>query len=425
MSGEDSLPVMILSGWCDDLSAEIEVEAEEQLQEDPSLQEDSQDDESMSHAPSSNASSSYLLPISSSATQSSTSPSSICKWRFCDYAGLYDDLVDHIREIHVKLQPYLLPDSCLPHVISNCSNQVPSPPSSSDAASSCSNDSSNVRPSTEEKSSYVCLWEGCKVFNVPSKKLSWLESHIFQKHLNGKIHKCIIGGCEERFKDQVDLQKHVHSHFKTVSKDVVGSSSSICLNSDGSSEHGSDDLNRRTNSSGKGRTGSTNGPNSLNGTPNKVAKKKKPTRVRKVIVRGCSEDFFDSSVMEVIQYRLFQLQQITGPRSVKHISLQSTVSVTCSKVFTRLPSCKWCTCWPYHVFLLFSEFFPWLGNCTERRRSWKSSSLVDMEARKLFTWWVDWRTRSRSKQDPSSSSQRVPMYFPDIEAFWEIVKAKA
>lgn len=312
--------VLVLNAWSDDLSAEVEVQAEE---EDQHIQEDSQDEETSSlsndhsNGHSSGHTNGYLLP---SVCMTSSSTSSICKWRFCDYAGSYDDLVDHIREIHVKLQPYLLPDSCLPH------SQVPSPPSSSDAASSCSNDSS-CRPSTEENTSYVCLWEGCKVFNVPSKKLSWLESHIFQKHLNGKIHKCIIAGCEERFKDQVDLQRHVHSHFKTVPKDVVGGSNSLCLNSDGSSEHGSDDLNRRTNSSGRAKGGSINGPNSLNGTPNKVAKKKKPSRVRKILVRGCSEDFFDSSVMEVIQYRLFQLQQKTGPRSVRHISLQSTVSI--------------------------------------------------------------------------------------------------
>lgn len=41
-------------------------------------------------------------------TSSSTSKNSsiICKWVNCDWPGHSDDLVDHIREIHVDLQPY-------------------------------------------------------------------------------------------------------------------------------------------------------------------------------------------------------------------------------------------------------------------------------------------------------------------------------
>jgi len=284
MVSEDMSP---LNGWVDDLSAEIEVEAQE-LSE-PLMDHPTQ----------------VNRDVSTPATSTSSSTSSgVCKWRYCDYNGTFDDLVDHIREIHVKLQPYL-PD---------CLNEVmfPSPPSTS------SNDS--IRPScssNNDKSTYVCLWEGCKVFNIPSQKRSWLDRHILQ-HSGDKPFKCIVQDCGERFKSQATLERHVNSHFNSMAKDVH-----VCLNSDGSSEHGSDDLSRvimRTKGSS-----SNQGSNSVGSTPNKMAKKKKTTR-RKIVVRGSGDDFFDASVMEVIQYRLFQIQQKTGLRSVKNVSLESTVS---------------------------------------------------------------------------------------------------
>jgi len=57
---------------------------------------------------------------------------------------------------------------------------------------------------------YVCLWEGCKVFNKRSSSLSWLERHVLS-HSGNKPFKCIFPGCGLSFSSQVKL------HFSTKS----------------------------------------------------------------------------------------------------------------------------------------------------------------------------------------------------------------
>ncbi|KAI1287116.1 Zinc finger protein AEBP2 [Halotydeus destructor] len=51
---------------------------------------------------------------------------------------------------------------------------------------------------------------------------------------------------------------------------------------------------------------------SQNGTPNKSSKRKKCRIKKRCLIRRCSEDFFDSSTMEQIQFSLFRLNQMTA-----------------------------------------------------------------------------------------------------------------
>ena len=62
--------------------------------------------------------------------------------------------------------------------------------------------------------SYVCKWEGCKVFNKASCNKSWLDRHILL-HSGDKPFCCIVDGCGMRFPSQYGLERHVNSHFNT------------------------------------------------------------------------------------------------------------------------------------------------------------------------------------------------------------------
>jgi len=114
----------------------------------------------------------------STSSSKNSSNSIICKWTNCDWPGCYDDLVDHIREIHVDLQPYHYHDQI------NLSNN----------------------------NNFVCLWIGCKVYNKPSLCKSWLENHVLQ-HSGPRPFKCIFENCGQRFKTRNLLEKHVNNHF--------------------------------------------------------------------------------------------------------------------------------------------------------------------------------------------------------------------
>lgn len=166
---------------------------------------------------------------------------------------------------------------------------------------------------------------------------------MYLQHSGDKPFKCIVENCGHRFKTQSALERHVNSHF-AASKDQQNNNSvnSLSLNSDGCSEHGSDDLSRRTTMMRAKSSGS------VGGTPLKGGKKKR-TRVRKLLVRPSNEDFFDPAIMDVIQFRLFQqhqsvLQQVTNgnqpqpqkrpmPSAVRHTTLHSTVSIMSRLLF--------------------------------------------------------------------------------------------
>lgn len=59
---------------------------------------------------------------------------------------------------------------------------------------------------------YVCLWEGCKVFDKPSLSHSWLSKHV-NAHTGVKPFKCMISECSMTFSSREGLARHVPSHF--------------------------------------------------------------------------------------------------------------------------------------------------------------------------------------------------------------------
>lgn len=195
-----------------------------------------------------------------------------CQWLDCDWPGSYEDLADHVREIHVELQPYLDSNGQV-LTWSKHKNSLKSSRSSSkekteddDASSnSCSEDDedideddadgdsdddnqsltesnfrvtrrtkssshclstesirrssrgTNQRPSDNQKPShqqFVCLWRGCKVFGKPSSSRQWIERHVLEQHSGPKPFKCIVDSCGQRFKTQISLERHVNTHFR-------------------------------------------------------------------------------------------------------------------------------------------------------------------------------------------------------------------
>lgn len=104
-----------------------------------------------------------------------------CKWDKCGCEIAGDMLLEHIRIKHVATQ---LPFS----------------------------DDNEVDANNAEEQSFVCLWDGCKVYNRPSCLLTWLERHIVS-HLGDKPYCCIVAGCGARFASQAVLARHVNGHF--------------------------------------------------------------------------------------------------------------------------------------------------------------------------------------------------------------------
>lgn len=131
-----------------------------------------------------------------------------CKWTHCDWPGNYDDLVDHIREIHVELQPYQQQRH-------NWSDHHKPP-------------TATVTDKQDPTQIYVCLWEGCKVYGKSSLSRNWLERHVLA-HSGPRPFKCIVEDCGARFKMQSALARHVNTHFKPNLE--------LCSNSSASNHH--------------------------------------------------------------------------------------------------------------------------------------------------------------------------------------------
>lgn len=127
---------------------------------------------------------SQQLMSAASFGSSSTSASVVCsgsvqcKWNKCDCEIANDMLLEHIRIKHVATQLNF----------------------------------SNDNKVNAEEQSFVCLWNGCKVYNRPSCLLTWLERHIVS-HLGDKPYCCIVAGCGARFASQAMLERHVNGHF--------------------------------------------------------------------------------------------------------------------------------------------------------------------------------------------------------------------
>ena len=64
----------------------------------------------------------------------------------------------------------------------------------------------------QDGESFVCLWNGCKVYNKSSSSRRWLERHILG-HSGDKPFRCIVDKCGMQFTSQYGLERHVNSHF--------------------------------------------------------------------------------------------------------------------------------------------------------------------------------------------------------------------
>jgi hypothetical protein len=148
----------------------------------------------------------------------SNSNSYCCKWTHCDWPGNYDDLVDHIREIHVELQPYQQQRHNWTEVNANNKNKANNKSTnnmkSNDKSKQTDSNSNSNAKKVESTQQYVCLWEGCKVYGKASLSRNWLERHVLEQHSGPRPFKCIVEGCGARFKVQSALERHVNSHFK-------------------------------------------------------------------------------------------------------------------------------------------------------------------------------------------------------------------
>ncbi|XP_065215084.1 uncharacterized protein LOC135841815 [Planococcus citri] len=78
----------------------------------------------------------------------------------------------------------------------------------------------HVNPQTFSET-FICLWDGCKVFGRPSCSRTWLESHVLS-HGGNKPYKCIVDNCGQRFSSRLVLERHVNQHFKVPKDPTVG-----------------------------------------------------------------------------------------------------------------------------------------------------------------------------------------------------------
>ncbi|XP_034246117.1 mucin-5AC [Thrips palmi] len=123
----------------------------------------------------------------------------------------------------------------------------------------------------QKTDSFVCHWVGCKVFGRSSCSRSWLERHVLS-HGGNKPFRCIVDGCGMRFSSQLMLERHVNWHFKQ---------------SESPSSNGS--APRR----------------SLDTPPNRLIKRcGKKLRYRRQPWSARQFDYFDSGIMEGLQYQL-------------------------------------------------------------------------------------------------------------------------
>lgn len=60
----------------------------------------------------------------------------------------------------------------------------------------------------------LCLWGGCKVYNVPSSSYRWLKQHVQQVHMKERPHKCFMNGCNMSFHSVEALQRHLQKHLE-------------------------------------------------------------------------------------------------------------------------------------------------------------------------------------------------------------------
>ena len=118
-----------------------------------------------------------------------------CKWTGCTVEpfATVQELVDHVKSLHVD--PLLSQDLVM------------------------------------------CLWEGCKVYNVPCQKKQWLGQHV-RRHTNERPHKCIMNGCNQSFWSTDALNHHLQLHLLPSPSPSISKKRKKDINTAGS-EHGS------------------------------------------------------------------------------------------------------------------------------------------------------------------------------------------
>ena len=63
----------------------------------------------------------------------------------------------------------------------------------------------NEKLKDNEEAYYKCMWSDCKVYNMASSSMSWLEKHV-PTHGGKFSYPCIVSGCKMRFSSQVSLK---------------------------------------------------------------------------------------------------------------------------------------------------------------------------------------------------------------------------
>lgn len=222
---------------------------------------------------------------STSSISVSKNSSIICKWMNCDWPGHSDDLVDHIREIHVDLQPYHYHDQ------------------------------------VNSTTNYVCFWQGCKVYGKQSSCKSWLENHVLQ-HSGPRPFRCIFENCNQRFKTRNLLEKHVNNHFANC--DCTNPIDCTHQDTNHTNSHNHHSSNHKlTNGDGQQfnhltgqmiKKSFTNGlsVSSPTSTPSKMLMKKKKKLKRRLVNVKTNNDLFDDCTMHHLKCSLIQLNSITG-----------------------------------------------------------------------------------------------------------------
>jgi zinc finger protein AEBP2 len=64
----------------------------------------------------------------------------------------------------------------------------------------------HVNPQTFSDS-FICLWNGCKVFGKASCSRTFLERHVLT-HGGNKPYRCIVDNCGQRFSSQVNVERN-------------------------------------------------------------------------------------------------------------------------------------------------------------------------------------------------------------------------
>ncbi|XP_072173293.1 zinc finger protein AEBP2-like [Diadema setosum] len=121
---------------------------------------------------------------------------------------------------------------------------------------------------------FVCLWDGCKVYNTPSMSETWLPKHVLT-HCGDKPFRCVFAGCNQSYRTEKGLMRHCQSH----------------LNADKQNPQ------QKT-------------PKTKEESPGKVLKKKR-MKIRRRLSMVKTDDFFDTRMVDVIHQRLVELNMKT------------------------------------------------------------------------------------------------------------------